>query len=87
MGFGNAVAIWRIIAVMIPGCAAARRKVKQARENNSYTDMTFGRSLKCVLLLDDGSVIGCGLTHKTILARLDQRMNPDDDLSDEEPDE
>ena len=70
---------------MIPGCAAAKRKVKQAKDVDRYTDMTFGRSLKCVLLLDDGSVIGCGLTHKTILARLDQR--PSADQEDDDPPE
>lgn len=32
--------------------------------------MTFGRSLKCLLILDDGTVIGCGITTKTIVARM-----------------
>lgn len=32
--------------------------------------MTFGRATKSVLLLDDGAVIGCGLTYRTMMARL-----------------
>ena len=32
--------------------------------------MTFGRATKSVLLLDDGAVIGCGLTYRTMMSRL-----------------
>lgn len=33
--------------------------------------MTFGRSLKSLLIMDDGAVVGCGITTKTIHARLE----------------
>ena len=32
--------------------------------------MTFGRATKSVLVLDGGTVIGCGLTYRTMMARL-----------------
>ena len=52
--------------------------------------MTFGRSLKSLLLLDDGAVIGCGLTGKTILARLGAMSAPlmeDEQAEENESDE
>lgn len=35
--------------------------------------------MKCLLLLDDGSVVGCGITYKTILARLDREQPASDE--------
>ena len=32
--------------------------------------MSFGRATKCLMLEDDGTVIGCALTYRTLLARL-----------------
>ena len=40
--------------------------------------MTFGRVTKSLLLLDDGTVIGCALTYRTMMARLNAE-NPDND--------
>lgn len=50
VGFGNSVCANRIIAVMIPGSAPAKRRVKQAREAGAYIDLTFGHALKSILL-------------------------------------
>ena len=36
--------------------------------------MTFGRATKSVLVLDGGTVIGCGLTYRTMMARLNGDM-------------
>lgn len=44
--------------------------MKLAKDANAYLDLTYGRSLKSLLLLDDGGVVGCGITPKTMLARF-----------------
>ena len=36
--------------------------------------MTFGRATKSVLVLDSGTVIGCGLTYRTMMSRLNGDM-------------
>lgn len=54
-GFGNAVCANRITAVLQPSAAAARRKLRCAKDEDAYLDLTFGRRLKSLLVLDDGT--------------------------------
>lgn len=68
---------------MLPHSAAGKRRIKIAKDHDAYIDMTYGRSLKCLLMMDDGQVVGCGLTTKTMLARLMTRDTPEDRKDDE----
>lgn len=70
VGFGNVVCANRVLCVMNPGTAPAKRRLKQAKEVGRYIDMTLGRPLKSLLLLDTGDVLGSALTSATIQSRL-----------------
>ena len=70
VGFGNIVCANRVLCVMNPGTAPAKRRLKQAKESGGYIDMTLGRPLKSILLLDTGDVLGSALTCGTIHGRL-----------------
>lgn len=69
----------RVEAILQPGSASAKRLVKIAKENKCYLDMTSGRSTKCLLMLDGGKLIGCALTAKTIISRINNKEGADDD--------
>ena len=79
-GFGNVVCANRVTMLLNPQTANARRIIKAAKEADrpAFIDMTFGRATKSLLLLDDGTVIGCALTYRTMMARLNAE-NPDND--------
>ena len=55
----------------MPGTACAKRLLKTAKEHKIFLDLSFGRTTKCLLLLDGGKLVGCALTPKTIAARID----------------
>ena len=49
IGFGNAVAAARILAVVSPDSAPIKRVVQEARERGMLLDASFGRRTKSVL--------------------------------------
>ncbi len=51
-GFGNVVCANRVVLLMNPQTAGARRLVKAAKEARrpAYVDMSFGRATKCLML-------------------------------------
>ena len=62
----------RVAMLLNPQTANARRLVKAAKEGKRpcFVDMSFGRATKSLMLMDDGTVIGCALTYRTLTARL-----------------
>lgn len=70
VGFDHAVCANRVVAVLQSQTAPARRRLKLAKEGEHYLDMTLGRALKCLLLLDDGCIVGCAVSSRTMTARL-----------------
>lgn len=68
-----------IKCVLPPSSANAKRMLKTAKEDGSFLDMTSGHTTKCLLLLQDGTVIGCALTAKTIVARVSQSQEEENE--------
>ncbi len=62
----------RIEAMLMPGTACAKRLLKAAKQDGKHFDLSFGRTTKCLLLLDDGKLASCALTPKTIAARISE---------------
>lgn len=72
IGFGNAVAAARILAVVSPDSAPIKRVVQEARERGMLLDASFGRRTKSVLLMDTDHVILSSVTPETICARMEE---------------
>ncbi|MBQ3305345.1 MAG: DUF370 domain-containing protein [Clostridia bacterium] len=45
--------------------------MKNAKEHKLHFDLSFGRTTKALILLEDGRVVSCALTPRTIGARID----------------
>ena len=73
IGFGNAVAAGRILAVVSPDSAPIKRVVQEARERGMLLDASFGRRTKSVLLMDTDHVILSSVTPETIAARMEEK--------------
>ena len=69
IGFGNAVAAARILAVVSPDSAPIKRVVQEARERGMLVDASFGRSTRAVLLMDTDHVILSALLPEQLAAR------------------
>ena len=57
IGFGNAVAAARILAVVSPDSAPIKRVVQEARERGMLIDASYGRSTRAVLIMDSDHVV------------------------------
>ncbi len=78
----------RIEAILVPGSASAKRLVKATKESHQYLDLTCGRMTKALILLDDGKLVGCALTPRTIAARIHHYDSDDNEgETDNESDE
>lgn len=69
IGFGNIVNDDKLVAMITPDSAPAKRLVQNAREGNYIVDATQGRRTRAVLLTDQGQVILSALVPETIAAR------------------
>ncbi len=70
IGFGNILAMNRVIAILPPHSLPVKRMLKEMKEANLLIDMTSGRKVKAVIFTDDGHVVLAALTPLTIAGRL-----------------
>lgn len=70
IGFGNMLALERIVAVISPESAPIKRVIQDVRERGLLVDASFGRSTKAVLIMDSGHVILSALTPEALTARI-----------------
>ncbi|TET40311.1 MAG: DUF370 domain-containing protein [Dehalococcoidia bacterium] len=70
IGFGNVLAVNRVIAMVSPNSAPTKRMVQQGRSNGVLVDMTNGRRTKAVLIMDSGHIVLAAIAPETIAGRL-----------------
>ena len=70
VGFGNSVAVDRIVVVAASDSAPIKRLVQTARERGQVIDVTFGHRTRCVLVLDTGQVVLAALSARAIARRV-----------------
>ena len=72
-GFGSMIAAHRLLAIVSPDSAPAKRVIQEAKDRGMLIDASYGHKTKAVLLMDTDHVILSALTPETINARLEQR--------------
>jgi len=70
IGFGNIVAMDRVIAIVTPNSAPTKRAIQEGRNKGQLIDMTNGRRTKAVIFADSGHIILAALAPETISGRL-----------------
>jgi extracellular matrix regulatory protein A len=86
IGFGNVLAMNRVIAVASPNSAPTRRIIKEGKNKGLLIDMTNGRKTKAVIFTDSGHIVLAALAPETIASRIQkswERLN----VKTEEPEE
>ena len=70
VGFGNVLAMSRVIAIASPNSAPTKRTVQEGKNKGLLIDMTNGRRTKAVIFTDSGHIVLAALTPETITGRL-----------------
>jgi regulator of extracellular matrix RemA (YlzA/DUF370 family) len=70
IGFGNVLAINRVIAIISPDSAPTKRMVHEAKKGGMVVDMTSGRRTKAVLVIDSGHLVLAAIAPETIAGRV-----------------
>lgn len=73
IGFGNILAMNRVIALASPNSAPIKRSIHERSNSSLLIDMTNGRRTKAVIFLDSGHIVLAALAPETITGRLQAR--------------
>jgi regulator of extracellular matrix RemA (YlzA/DUF370 family) len=84
IGFGNILAMNRVIAIASPNSAPTKRIIQEARNKGQLIDMTNGRRTKAVIFADSGHIVLAALAPETItgrlmISRVSSSLKPDQD--------
>ncbi len=72
IGFGNMVAVNRIVSIVGPESAPIKRLIQEARESGKLIDATYGRRTRAVIVCDSDHVILCAVQPETVTHRMTQ---------------
>lgn len=70
IGFGNILAMNRVIAIASPNSAPIKRTIQVSRDKGLLIDMTSGRKTKAVIFTDTDHLVLAALAPETIMGRL-----------------
>lgn len=70
IGFGNILAVNKVVAIVSPNSAPIKRLAQEAKGNGLSVDMTSGRRTKAVIVMDSGHIVLAAITPETITSRL-----------------
>ena len=88
IGFGNMVAVDRVVALVAPDSAPIKRLIQDARDEGRVIDVSCGRRTRAVIVTDSEHVILSAIQAETIANRLDDSTDEeteDIEAGDEEP--
>lgn len=79
VGFGNMVALERIVALVSPDSAPMKRLIQDSRDEGRVIDVTCGRRTRAVIITDSELVILSAIQAETIANRMDSSDAMDED--------
>jgi len=76
VGFGNTVAVGRIVAVVSPAGSPMKRLRDVAKDSGRLIDVTEGRRTRSIIVMDSGHVVLSALQAETITNRVNGVEKP-----------
>jgi regulator of extracellular matrix RemA (YlzA/DUF370 family) len=70
VGFGNVIAVNRVISLLSINQQPIKRLIREARERERLIDATHGRKAKTAVLFETGHIMLVAVTAETIAHRL-----------------
>ncbi|NLA76765.1 MAG: DUF370 domain-containing protein [Clostridiales bacterium] len=83
IGFGNMINTSRIVTVISPESAPAKRMVQEAKERGNLIDATHGRRTRAVIITDSNHIILTYLQSETLANRFNDEISSEGDGGDE----
>lgn len=78
IGFGNMVAVDRIVTLASPDSAPIKRLIQDAKDEGRVIDVSCGRRTRAVIITDSDHVILSAIQSETIANRLDSNGTEND---------
>ena len=78
IGFGNLVNADKIVAMITPDSAPAKRMIQRAKEESRLIDATQGRRTRAVIFTENDRVILSALLPDTLSGRLKNPANAEE---------
>ena len=75
IGFGNVVNTDKIVSIITPDSAPAKRLIQKAKEEDRIVDATQGRRTRGIILVDGNKLILSALQPDTLAGRFNGREN------------
>lgn len=72
IGFNNFVIDERLISIVEPDTAPAKRLREDAKNRNALIDATAGRKTRAILIMDNGFVILSAVNSETLIQRIQE---------------
>lgn len=72
VGFGNFVAISRVLTVITPESAPIKRYIAGLKEEDKLIDLTCGKTSRALILLDSGQGVLSPVHPDTIVGRVEK---------------
>jgi regulator of extracellular matrix RemA (YlzA/DUF370 family) len=76
IGFGNIIAVNRVIALLSVNQQPIKRLLRESREKGLLINATHGRKAKAAILFDTGHIVLASVTAETIAHRLATDSEP-----------
>lgn len=73
IGFGNVINTDKVITIISPDSAPAKRLIQRAKEQERSIDATQGRKTKAVIVTDEDYIVFSALTPETLALRFNGR--------------
>ena len=70
IGFGNAVAAERVVAIVSPNSAPMKRLKDEAKQEKRLVDVTHGRRTRSIIVMDSNHIILSAIQAETISQRF-----------------
>ncbi|MBX3720833.1 MAG: DUF370 domain-containing protein [Turneriella sp.] len=72
VGFSNSVSIDKIVAIISPETAVAKRLRDIGRESNNLIDCTMGRKLRSMVLTDSDFIFLSAMRPEALMQRMER---------------
>jgi len=73
VGFGNIVAVGRIVSIVTPDSAPAKRMIQEARDMGKLVDASHGRRTRAVIVMDSMHIVLSALQPETLAGRISSK--------------
>lgn len=80
VGYGNMVAVERIVTLTSPESAPIKRMIQDAKDSGRVIDVSCGRKTRAVIITDSDHIILSALQVETIASRLEDDGEDDEAL-------